>query len=384
MKIAIVLKTFTTSRGGAEIWSLSFVKWLLNRGHSVHVLASKCSPDVHHIGATVHEIPRGSSCEFAEQCEQLLTDLDADIVHDMGCGWYFDVFHSHVGCPSRFRDAVQALMPVHRRIEKRIASRLLWTYRKKRAGLNRQFHGNESAMFIALSSAIAQDYRLYHNIPTARIAIIPNGVDVARFEARGASRESEDIRRSVGCQPGSLVLLLVAHDHKLKGLPYMVEAVSRLAKDGHDMRILVVGGKPTRAQSRQIRRHGLGDRVHFAGRVDDTREFYRAADLYVHPTHYDACSLAVLEAMASGLPVITSRANGASELFEHGHGGFILDDAANTEQLFECLELLAEPAQRTEMGIEARRIAEANPLHLNFERIMGLYQRILAQRQAEA
>ena len=97
MRVAIVLKTFHTARGGAESWTAEMVRWLVGQGHEVHVGCRKCDDVVPTLGARLHLLPTRSSWRFARKAERLLRELDVDVVHDMGCGWYFDVFHSHVG-----------------------------------------------------------------------------------------------------------------------------------------------------------------------------------------------------------------------------------------------------------------------------------------------
>src|SRR5690606_4821323 len=102
-----------------------------------------------------------------------------------------------------------------------------------------------------------------------------------------------------------VVLLLVAHNPRLKGLPTLIRSAVQLRQQGAPVRLLVVGGGLSAAEARRCRRHALP--AHFIGPVSSPLPYYAAADIYVHPTHYDPCSLVVLEAWACGLPVVTSR-----------------------------------------------------------------------------
>ena len=177
--------------------------------------------------------------------------------------------------------------------------------------------------------------------------------------------------------------MLVAHEHQLKGLPSLVCAAGQLLSQGHTIHVLVVGGQPRRNQLTQIDRLGIRDRVHFVGRVEDPVSYYQAADIYVHPTRYDACSLSVLEALASGLPVITTSCNGASELVADGVCGYVLAEGCSAEELCDRIRRLLPEGIRQSMGIRAREVAEQLTLEENYRRIAELYHEVLARKEAD-
>ena len=109
-----------------------------------------------------------------------------------------------------------------------------------------------------------------------------------------------------------------------------------------------MAGSPKTAEfERLARRLGVADRVRFIGYCADMRNAYFAADFFVHPTFYDPCSNVVLEAMACGLPVITSRYNGASELMHPPQEGYVIDDPHDHERLAACLTQMLDPARRS-------------------------------------
>jgi len=97
------------------------------------------------------------------------------------------------------------------------------------------------------------------------------------------------------------------------------------------VRLLACGGKREAAHGRQAERLGITGQVNFLGFVDDIRSCFAGADVFAFPTFYDPCSLVVLEAMRAGLPVITTRANGAAELITDGSEGFIIDSPWDTD-----------------------------------------------------
>ena len=160
--------------------------------------------------------------------------------------------------------------------------------------------------------------------------------------------------------------------YRRKGLRTAVRAVERLAASGLPVRLVVLGGRrgaipPGGSQP------PWGTFI-FAGRQTDPVPLYAAADAFVLPTFYDPCSLSVCEAAASGLPVVTTRCNGAAELLAEGHDGFILDDPADDGTLADRLRQLMDAAVRQRMGAAARRTALRYPLERNCAELLSIYR----------
>ncbi|MFH1923203.1 MAG: glycosyltransferase family 4 protein, partial [Planctomycetota bacterium] len=143
-----------------------------------------------------------------------------------------------------------------------------------------------------------------------------------------------------------------------------------------------VGGKRLRHYERTTARLGAASAVTFTGTVHDTVPFYAAADVYVHPTYHDSCSLVVLEALASGLPVITSRLNGAAELLTEGVEGAVMPDPADVDDLLARLEPMFDPSVRIRMGRAARRLAMEHTLERNVNEVLAVYEEVVRRRNA--
>ena len=384
MRIGIVLKTFQTQRGGAEVWTLGFVRWLVQQGHEVHVVARKCDDVVHTLGVTTHIVNIRSPWRFAAAVERLLRSLDLDIAHDMGFGWYADIFHSHVGSPFIYRRRLRDIKSKPQQFVALLASALLPSYYRKRAFYHRQFSGHPSITYLALSHRVACDYQRVHRIASENIKVIHNGVDINKFTPAQDGPAHSAVRRSLKIGKDETVLMLVAHDHRLKGLPALVRAAAELVSQCHGIHVLVVGSHPRKDQLVQVDRLGIGNRIHFVGRVDNTVSYYQSADIYVHPTLYDACSLAVLEALSCGLPVITTSCNGASELIADGVCGYVLDEGGSVDEICDRIRRLLPIDTRRSMGIRAREAAEQHSLDLNYRRIVDLYNEVLAKKQLDS
>ena len=159
--------------------------------------------------------------------------------------------------------------------------------------------------------------------PEAHVQIIENGVDVVAFSPGDPIPDD-----------GPLRLLCVARLIERKGQQHLLEAVNLVVKQGVDVTLTLVGtGDAERERRNQATRLGLTDRVHFAGYVprEEIAAWYRAAHAFVLPSYNEGMSVATLEAMAAGLPIVCSRASGLSELVSDGVNGFTCewDDVAS-------------------------------------------------------
>jgi len=164
----------------------------------------------------------------------------------------------------------------------------------------------------------------------------------------------------------------------------MIEAAAQLPVAPRPWRVVVVGKDAPGSYRALAERLGCGERVRFVGAVPDVLPAYAAADVYVHPTWYDPCSLVVLEAMACGLPVLTTRCNGASELMEDGRSGLLVDSPADTDALAAALRRLLDVDLCRVIGAAARRAVEPYTLERNFREMMAVFERAAARKETRA
>jgi UDP-glucose:(heptosyl)LPS alpha-1,3-glucosyltransferase len=125
---------------------------------------------------------------------------------------------------------------------------------------------------------------------------------------------------------------------------------------------------------RQAHRLGCATCIRFVGSVVDSVPYYAAADVYLHPTYYDPCSLVVLEAIACGLPVITTVNNGASELLTPGTHGYVMQNVTDLDGLVGYISRLMDAADRSECSRRARELAEQHDLERNYREILAVYE----------
>ncbi len=380
MKIGLVIPNFNRALGGAEEWTWQFAAWLLEQRHEVHVLATGFSDDAEKLGVIPHRLPKSRSRRrVAQAADDALRRLPLDVTHDMGVGWRCDVFQPHGGSRRAAFEQNQLLLPPWRRPIKRAVAPLLPRYREFEAIVRRQY-AHDGRLIVALSQMVADHMRRYHRAGDDQLRLIYNGVDTQRFQPDAAGELRETTRRELGLRDDQLLVLIVAHNFRLKGVPALLQAIGALRSEGVAAHLAVVGGKRLRPYQNLARRVGAAGAVSFLGPKSNVAPYYAAADVYAQPTFYDPCSLVLLEALACGLPVITSQYNGAGELIEDGEQGFIVPDPADWRTLAARIGELAEPGRRLAAGKSARRLAEEHTCQRNFREIFGLYEQIVNSR----
>ncbi|MEN6494357.1 MAG: glycosyltransferase family 4 protein [Thermoguttaceae bacterium] len=383
MRIGLVVEQFDPRRGGLEQWTAQFAQRMAQRGHEVHVAACRFGPQVAEWPILRHPLEGvRSRLSFAEAAEQTMRPLALDVVHDMGAGWYCDVFQPHGGSRRAVDEHNLLLWPAWMRPAKRTINRWLPRHREFEILMARQYV-SDGRILLALSQRVAADFRQRHGVAAEQIRVIPNGVDTERFTPDNRPVWREAIRYRLGVDEDTLLLFIAAHNFPLKGVPMLLRAMRRLTRERRRVHLLDAGGKRLRGANRAAARLGVASAVTFIGPVEDTAPLYAAADVYVQPTFYDPCSLVVLEALGAGLPVITTRYNGVSELLTDGVDGCVLDDPADLDGFLARLEPLFSPAVRQPMSRGARQLALQHTLDRNCDEIEAVYREVAAVRRRD-
>ena len=384
MRVGLVVERFDPQRGGLEHWSWQFVKHMLDRGHEIHVLAHTFAdfspiPSLH-----CHPIPASlSRMRFAAAIEARLNDLDLDIVHDTGAGWRCDVFQPHFGSRAALLQCNLDIRPWYHRPVKRLAHAMLPRYREFRA-LDARQYVNDGRLFVALSRKVADAFVDYHGIDRDTIRVVPNGVDCHKYSPDNTNHHRSTIRDELHLERDTLLLLMIAHNFRLKGLASAIRSLAHVRRKTTQVHLAVVGRASPRRYHRLARSLGVTRDVTFLGRRPDAMPYLAAADVLIHPTHYDACSLVVLEALAAGLPVVSTRATGVDELMTDGVEGFLVANPSETQAMAAHIIHLLDPARREEMGRAARQLALKHTFSRNCEAMEAVYLEAVARRNVRA
>jgi len=213
---------------------------------------------------------------------------------------------------------------------------------------------------VACSSRVQRELGEHYGVPASDVTVIPSGVDSEEFCLEGTGRERTDFRSSLGYGPDHTVLLFVGNEFARKGLKTLIRALGLVGEES--LRLLVCGDGSPGLYLRLARELGVADRIRFEGHVRGVARYFAASDIFVLPTLHEAFGLVILEAMASGLPVIVSKEAGAAE--DHltdGREGFLLDDPTDPAGLARCIRAIIDRPDRGRAFGEAGR-AKASEL----------------------
>ncbi|MBL8511236.1 MAG: glycosyltransferase family 4 protein [Betaproteobacteria bacterium] len=223
---------------------------------------------------------------------------------------------------------------------------------------------------ICISEMVRQDVLRHFPVDPAKLHVIYSGVDSARFSPVSDPTEKAATRASLGIPREAPMALFVGSGFERKGLAAFLAA---LAACPGVTGVVVGKDKHSARYQAQATRLGLQGRVMFTGGVTDTRPYYRAADVFVLPTIYEPFGLVCLEAMACGLPVVTSTAAGAAEVITPGVNGFVTE-ATDVAAISHAINtVLQAPAMRD----AARAAALAFTHEAMAARYVALYRQLL-------
>jgi UDP-glucose:(heptosyl)LPS alpha-1,3-glucosyltransferase len=341
--ILLVILHGDPARGGAERYTVDLALALAGRGHRVS-LGARTFAD---LPSGVERVDLNGGGTIRNGQYQLFLDaMDAhaasrqyDIVHAMLPVRRCDVYHPHAGIAMEAVERGGALTRFRNRLNRR---------RRAFAAVERRLlEGERAPVVLCLSEVIKRTVQRYYSLPADRLAMLFNAVDLGRFDPAGQVEVGEALRRRHKIPEEAPLAAMIAQDFERKGLEQTLRAVSM--RNGEGIRLIVAGRDDPAVYIRLAKQLGIGERVYFVGPVSDPRAIYAAADMLVLPTRHDPCSLVVLEALAMGLPVITTRCNGASEIMEDGVHGFVLDDPEDVPALAEAMGKVGEVERRGRM-----------------------------------
>jgi UDP-glucose:(heptosyl)LPS alpha-1,3-glucosyltransferase len=245
------------------------------------------------------------------------------------------------------------------------------------------YQGKRFRAIIAISDMVKQDMIRWYRIPEEKITVVYNGVDVDRFHPRNRQYR-EEIRGRHNVGPGDLVILFVSNNFQMKGLGFLIKALATIKKDPPSPFKLLVLGRDRRGSYLSLAKDmGIFEEVIFAGSTKEPERYYGASDLLVHPTFYDACSLTVLEALASGLPVITTRCNGASGIITIGREGFVISNPRDSRTLGQQISFFFDKELMEKASTASRRLAEYYSLEKNWREIRNILGEVFCQKKSK-
>lgn len=333
--------------GGVERVAWEMARFFATR-HDVTVVATDWQPDgqtdIRHAAVALRPGPRSLAplrFRFAAERAVRPLPLDVFVTHGVECppGDVLYVQSVHRAWLSQGRPARISGVSLPNEV------RYAFPRHQVLLGLERTyFRSARPKAVIVVSEQVADDLNRLYGVPTEKMTIVPNGYpeSVCSPSRRRALRAGA--REGLGLTSDDVVLLMVANELHRKGFPVLVEAVARLGDER--LQVHLIGKTPPDTYWPLVQRLGLEQRVRYHGLVGDVGYFHAAADLFVLPTQYEAFSLAVVEALASGLPVITTTVPGAGDTIRPGLNGLLQNDALDADELAELLRGALDPARR--------------------------------------
>ncbi|MCF8064951.1 MAG: glycosyltransferase family 4 protein [Desulfarculaceae bacterium] len=315
--------------GGAERVLGLLTRGLAQRGHEVHVVASAWQGEVPQ-GVSLHQVPPAKPPVWAAAALDTAQGLALDSFLSM---------ERVPGCPVfRAGDGVHAAWLERRAVYESRLKRLSFGLNPKHRALldleRRTLAAPELHWVIAISRMVAGELERYYQVPPEKIKVIYNAVDEADLAPARQSRTRRGKREELGLEQGRPVLLFLGSGWERKGLAFALAALARLPQ----ALLLVAGRDRPQPWQNKARALGVEGRVRFLGLQSQVAPLLAAADALVLPTIYDPCSIACLEALYVGTPVVTTAAAGASELVQEGLSGAVVSAAGEVEELAAACE----------------------------------------------
>jgi UDP-glucose:(heptosyl)LPS alpha-1,3-glucosyltransferase len=395
MNIAFCYESVLPARGGCETYISDLARRLVADRHEVHLYACRWDasalPEAMHFHAIEPVTgPRFlRPWRFGRRCLDALARQSHDVSIGFDKTWGQDVLYPQGGLHAA---SVEHNFRKHSSKFARGVARAVkwfdlahWSFAKLE---RKQYLGPKSPLVVVNSNMVRDHFLRYLHVPPGQLRVVRSAIDPDRFPERDRFKCRLAWRQQHGIDPGETVGLFAGMNYHLKGLEPLLYSVQKLLarpeyRDAPpSFRLAVVGSPATKNWERLATRLGVRDRVLFVGHCAEMRSAYFASDFLVHPTFYDPCSLVVLEALACGLPIITTRCNGASELLKPIQEGYVVDDPHDHQQMAWCLSQMLDPGRRHSCAQAARRAATHWTFEQHYRQLLSVFVEVLLRKQA--
>ncbi len=386
MKVAFIVEWLDAWRGGAETSTGQLIDHLLELGVELEVFTRSHAPSRPRMNVTTITCGGPSrtikTLAFCRRAEEAAKESSCDVIHSMVPCLDADVYEPRGGT---YAETIERNIATRRRRATRAIKHLTQRLNvRQRMLLNcerRALQRPDGPIVVALSDYVVRQVERHYGLSNSRVRKIFNGVDPDTTGAEARANDRTTVRELYDIGEDDLLVLMVAHNFRLKGLGTWLEALRLLTNQHHlPVRSLAVGKELAVRWQRKVVRKGIADYLQFPGPTQRVRAFFHAADVLVHPTYYDPCSRVVLEALASGLPCVTTRFDGASEMVEDGVTGFVVNSPEDAEGVADRVLQLRDRDVRERMGAQAAARADRFSMRRHAESLLGLYEKIRGGR----
>lgn len=366
MKLAIVRQKYTPY-GGAERFVSLALDTLRDQGVAVEIIARQWQGEAAGVRCDPFYFGRTWRDAGFAHCVRRVIDSGR-----------YDLVQSHERIPGchifRAGDGVHATWL---ELSRKPLARLSPWHRYTLAAEAAMYCDPNLRAVICNSRMVRDDVERRFGVAADRLHVIYNGVDTARFHLGLRDEFRKGIREKLGVGAMVPVILFVGSGFERKGVATLLAAIAQMER--HDAVAVVVGRDRHTARYKSLaQKLGVAERIRFLGGQEDVRPFYGAADIFCLPTLYDPMPNAALEAMACGLPIVTTPDCGAAELLVEGSNGFVraVDDPKG---IHDVLNLLCDGSLAIRVGANAAATAEGYNMKGMAAHLIALYNRLLGQ-----
>lgn len=372
MKIAIIRKKYIF-HGGSENFSQNYIRKLAEDGCEIHIFAIKWDAPEPLENIYFHKVPAITfnsflrDFTFALSTYRILKHANFNIIQSHDKTFYQDIYRAGDGCHIEWlRQRWKRLGLLGK------SSIILNPYHWLILAMEKKiFKGHCFKKVIAISELVKKNIIENYRVDERDIEVIYNGVDLERFNPENKKLYSEEIRERFSIGKDEFVVLFVGSGFERKGVEYLLRAVELIPEP---VTVLIVGKGSEKKMKKFIKKQ----RVIFCGPQREIHKYYAASDIFAFPTIYEPFGNVHLEALASGLPVITTKLSGASEIMRDGVQGFIINKPEDIETISEKILFLMSRDENQKMGSEARRLAENFSFKTYIDKMNKLYQTLLS------
>lgn len=360
-----MLRRVTGGHGGAEKVASRFETEFARAGWEVQFISAGQIINGTHIQGD-----RGPgwwrTWQYARSVNRLRPELEPCCTFSMERGPLCDVYRAGEGVHLRWLEILGA-SPF-----RRLTNPLHWIApRLEQATLA------SAKWIVANSQMIRQEIERFYPEHREKVRVVYNGYDPEVFFPPRKSKP--ELRQSLGLPATGLLLVFSGSGWSRKGLATSVQLLSQMAAHDPSAQLVVLGKGKTAPYEALAASLGVASQVHFLGHRDQIADYYRAGDALVLPTLYDPFSNSCLEALACGLPVITTKHNGVAEVIEPGVSGCLIPvDGADLTQATNFLLNLSPDSDRIAASVS--HLTAANER----EALLGIFAEVLAQTHARS
>jgi UDP-glucose:(heptosyl)LPS alpha-1,3-glucosyltransferase len=363
MKIAFVTHDYNRHGGHARYTAELASRFAIN--HEVHVYANKWEEDNSKV--IFHKVPaiRWSAfltvVSFIFPATLMMRKKNFDVIHSQGlCGLNHTITTTHFIQEKWLNEFDK------RKIPKKFGS-FLWkliVVPLEKLALGKRC----SKTVIAISKSVKNDLIDLYKVDDKAIKLIYHGVDLEKFNPQNKILHRKVLRKKLGLNESDLVGLYIGNLQK--GAHIAIKAISRMP----NTHLVIVTGSDNSTEVNLAKNLGISERIHWVPFSKEIEIWFAMADFFVFPTLYEPFGMVISEAMASGLPVITNKQAGASELIVHGESGLLLENPWSVKEVYNLIKILHEDREnRIKIGEKAREAVSKYTWDFCAEKTMEIY-----------